>query len=568
MIQNIQNNNVNLWFAKNKDNKTILINEINDTNKHDGYTCPICKSEVIARTGTEISWHFAHRDGSKCSSETMIHWWVKNELLKKDEDFKIDIEGNIRNYKCKQLYIEKEFETSYGVYKPDLTIETHNNEFIFFEITNTNKKKVKDYIDMWEELGNVVVETNVRDMINCKKIEIYKPIYFKGKKYKEISKTIIETSNKEILKGNYNKEQLDKIEWLIDDMCKYVENIIDIEQLSEEIQLIEDEELRNLIVNILKNNKCKHILNDYVNYNINKFKKIDGMEEIYSPNKIYDRVYGRYEFYFSINNKRYPYKECINDSIKIYKISEMLRIINNSNNNYFLYNNEEFFDYENILYNYNNYISDKILRNYVYINTYDNDVFKYYKVLRNDVKDIILNINKKNKNKEKNKIENRSIKKYFLEKFSYNIFNKINIKTDNYIIYFYIKENNIYITSININEIINDDNNEKFKMIIEKIKKYLFINKLGKIYKDYIQKLNKKYELVNRQPFIILNEYYNYNEIGLEIEIKCKNKDNKQIYSKVINEINLDEDIGYDKLSDKISDSIRNYIYRNNKKEK
>lgn len=158
MIQNMQSNNVNLWFAKNKNNKTILINEINNTNKHDGYTCPICNSEVIARTGTEMSWHFAHRDGSKCSSETMIHWWVKNELLKKDEDFKIDIEGDIKSYKCKQLYIEKEFKTSYDVYKPDLTIETYNNEFIFFEIANTNRKKIKDYIDMWEELGNIVVE--------------------------------------------------------------------------------------------------------------------------------------------------------------------------------------------------------------------------------------------------------------------------------------------------------------------------------------------------------------------------------------------------------------------------
>ena len=38
MIQNMQSNNVNLWFAKNKDNKTILINEINDINIHDGYT--------------------------------------------------------------------------------------------------------------------------------------------------------------------------------------------------------------------------------------------------------------------------------------------------------------------------------------------------------------------------------------------------------------------------------------------------------------------------------------------------------------------------------------------------
>lgn len=411
-------------------------------------------------------------------------------------------------------------------------------------------------------------------MINCNKIEIYNPIYFKGKKYKEISKTIRETSNQEILKGTYNKEQLDKIEWLIDDMCRYVENIINIEQLSEEIQLVEDEELRNLIANILKNNKCKHILNDYVNYNINKVKNINDMKQIKIPRKIYDRVYGKYKFYFSINNKCYQYKEYINDSIKIYRISEMLRIIDNSSNNYFFNKSydEEFFNYENVLYNYNKYMLNKILKNYTYINTYEDSIKRYTKT-RENIKEIINYINSDYEDKKIKKINNKKIKKDFLNnllnKFNNDIFNKIKIETDDYHIYFNLKENNERIISIYIEDTLQDtiNFNDDFNEIIKEINNHIFINNLKNIYDIYIQKLNKKYKLVNRQPSISLYEDYYDNKIIICIKINCKNKDG-ELYSKVINDFELNEDIGYDKLSDKISDSIRNYIYRNNKKEK
>jgi competence CoiA-like predicted nuclease len=93
--------NINLWFAKDKNNKTVLAKDVSAEIKHNDYMCPICNSCVIPKTGEIMSWHFAHKDASKCNSETMIHWWVKNELIKVGDEFSVDIEGNITKYKCK-----------------------------------------------------------------------------------------------------------------------------------------------------------------------------------------------------------------------------------------------------------------------------------------------------------------------------------------------------------------------------------------------------------------------------------------------------------------------------------
>ena len=84
--------NINLWFAKNKNNSIITIDKINEENKHDIYSCPICGVELIARTG-EIKVHnFSHKDKSKCSSETMIHWWVKHKLIDVGDKFSIKVD--------------------------------------------------------------------------------------------------------------------------------------------------------------------------------------------------------------------------------------------------------------------------------------------------------------------------------------------------------------------------------------------------------------------------------------------------------------------------------------------
>lgn len=289
--------NINLWFAKDSNNKTVLAKDITKSIKHKNYICPICNSCVIPKTGDVMTWHFAHKDASKCNSETMIHWWVKNELIKIGDKFKVNIEGKIIEYVCKELKIEQKYETSKGIYKPDITIITTSDEIIYVEIEHTNKKKLKNFINIWEELNHTVVEVKTGDIINGNKIEYMKAIWYEGKEYYEQLKELRSVCNKEKEKYKFTKEQVDKIDWLISDICKYNNGRININQLSDEIQAIENEDERDLVVNIIKNKKCGTVLDDYVKYNRNKVEKeLKNYNEDYKfecniTRFIYDRIF-------------------------------------------------------------------------------------------------------------------------------------------------------------------------------------------------------------------------------------------------------------------------------------
>ncbi|MBZ9693406.1 hypothetical protein [Clostridium sp. M14] len=302
--------NINLWFAKDSNNKTVLAKDITKNIKHKNYICPICNSCVIPKTGDVMTWHFAHKDASKCNSETMIHWWVKNELIKIGDKFKVNIEGKITEYVCKELKIEQKYETSKGIYKPDITIITTSDEIIYVEIEHTNKKKLKDFINIWEELNHTVVEVETRDIINGNKIEYMKAIWYEGKEYYEQLKELRSVCNKEKEKYKFTKEQVDKIDWLISDICKYNQGVLSISDLSKEIQAIEDEELRKLVVSILRNKTCSNIINDYVDYNSNEtLKSILSNNELklctYKIDKtrlVYDRIYKGFKLELNYNN--------------------------------------------------------------------------------------------------------------------------------------------------------------------------------------------------------------------------------------------------------------------------
>ena len=101
--------NVNLWFAKDKNNGIMMIKDIIEENKHNEYTCPICGGLVRANTGKIKSWYFSHINADDCSSETIVHWFVKYELLKVGERFKVKINDDIKEYVCKEIIEEKEY---------------------------------------------------------------------------------------------------------------------------------------------------------------------------------------------------------------------------------------------------------------------------------------------------------------------------------------------------------------------------------------------------------------------------------------------------------------------------
>ena len=550
-------NDVQLWFAYDENKSFILINELNGT-KEDRkryFTCPICGEKVIPCMGKKKSWYFKHlKDG--CSTESIIHWWVKNKLIERNEEFHIIINGKEEKYICKDIKIEEEYITSHGIYKPDLTVITNNEEIVFFEVYHSNKKKINKYRDIFIELEKTVVEISTKDIVNVEnnnfKINTYKSIYYKGKELKDLSKTVKEECNIEKLKGKYNKEQLQKINWLIDDICRYIQKEINIEQLSFEIQSIEDNECRKLICNILKIKRCRFILNDYIDFTKNKYLKIDYIDSVNEPIKIYDRIYGEYEFKIKIFNNTFWYNgnivNCENDIAKIikilkrdikentkeYTIRQLRNCINNGMSSIIEYNNK--------------HIKNTLINNRIILCTYNTnfilhtcDIDSANRKIK-EINDKYYNCN--NKYKEKKRKICNSVRDYY---------DYINIKTTSDTISILdsegsiIYENYLYYSNINIDEIKNNVKN-RVKML------NIYNN-----YKKYINNINNNLKLVNRNPYIEIDFYKDM--IYLYLYIECINRKYEK-FNKIILEEVYNDDIGYHNLYNKISDSIRSYIYR------
>jgi hypothetical protein len=265
--------NVQLWFAKKEDGEIITINEV-DKSQCEKYYCPLCKGEVVPKQGEINSWHFAHEDKSECSSETRVHFWVKNKLIEKGTEFTIksDVE---KKYICKDILIEQSYEVDGKTYRPDLTVLTETGETIFFEMEYSNTKKLEDYLDIWIALGNIVVQVDTKALINSSlnnELE-FDALWYNGKcfniKKDNLYYNTIGKYKEQILKnGEYKKrrEEIQKLDWFWRDIIKYKQQKVSIEYLAELIESIDDEECVNLIFSIVKKLKCTQFLQDYNDY--------------------------------------------------------------------------------------------------------------------------------------------------------------------------------------------------------------------------------------------------------------------------------------------------------------
>lgn len=275
--------NVQLWFARDRDNKIVTINEVDKENK-DKYYCPLCNSEVIPRQGEINSWCFAHIDKSKCSSESMYHFWVKNKLLQKGDKFKIQTDKE-KEYICDEILVEETYKIGDKEYRPDLTVKTTEGDIIYFEMNYSNEKKLEDYLDIWIELGKVVVEVDVKTLINSEsgKLPVFKAKYYNGKCFNvkkgedRIYHDTIGQYKERLIKNNeYNdkKKEIQKLDWLWKEFQNYKIGISTIEEITTCIDNIKDEEI-NIVADILKKPKiCNNVLNDYIKHKKCIFNKI------------------------------------------------------------------------------------------------------------------------------------------------------------------------------------------------------------------------------------------------------------------------------------------------------
>lgn len=231
--------NVKLWFAKDEDEQIITINEIDSDNKNKSYSCPICGSYLKPKAikSKRVTPHFAHIDSSKCNSESMIHWWFKYKFIEKGDKFTV-VSDKERHYICKNILVEKSYKVSNTYYKPDVTVTTECGETIYFEMAFSNKKKVKDYLDIWLELKNIVVEVDIKHLMNQDAIPSFKALFYNGKcfntKRNDTYYNTIGKYKEDKLSGkvdNKLKKRVQKLDWFWDDLLRYKNGETDIEQI-------------------------------------------------------------------------------------------------------------------------------------------------------------------------------------------------------------------------------------------------------------------------------------------------------------------------------------------------
>jgi len=282
----LYNSNINLWFANNTNNDIVTINEIEVKDNKEKYYCPLCGSEVIPKATKSklITAHFAHVDASKCSSESMLHWWFKHKFLESGDKFKV-VSDKEREYICKEVLVEQSYTVGDRLYRPDVTIKTECGNVIYFEMKFSNEKKLKDYIDIWLELKNIVVEIDIKSLLNKDKLPVFNALFYDGKcfnvkkrsddekYYNTIGKYKEEILNKVNNVDDELRARLQKLDWFWNEVINYKKDKLNIEEFVDFVDYNETKE-KSLIFEILSTKRCTPIYEDYINYKVNLFYKL------------------------------------------------------------------------------------------------------------------------------------------------------------------------------------------------------------------------------------------------------------------------------------------------------
>lgn len=133
---------------------------VKKADKDKDYYCPCCGGSVKPRAldSTKEQSHYYHITG-KCTKESQLHFFCKNWLFEKGSKFFI----NDRLFEVNDIEIERTWNTKFGDYKPDVTVYATSGETIYFEMFFSNRKTGDDYFCKWNELGNDVVEVDIKE---------------------------------------------------------------------------------------------------------------------------------------------------------------------------------------------------------------------------------------------------------------------------------------------------------------------------------------------------------------------------------------------------------------------
>lgn len=133
---------------------------VKKSNKNNDYYCPCCGGIVRSRAldSNKEQSHYYHVTG-KCTKESQLHFFCKNWLFEKGNKFYI----NNDLFEVDFIEVEKNWNTPFGDYRPDITVYTTLGKIIYFEIFFTNRKTGDDYFCKWDYLKNSVVEVNIKE---------------------------------------------------------------------------------------------------------------------------------------------------------------------------------------------------------------------------------------------------------------------------------------------------------------------------------------------------------------------------------------------------------------------
>lgn len=267
--------NVKLWFAK-QGNKIVTINEVSKEKKSGRYSCPICGSGLKPKAigSRRVTPHFAHEDATKCNSESMVHWWFKHKFIEEGDELML-VSDKERNYVCKNVLVEQTYQVAKGIYKPDITVITTCGQTIYFEMAFSNNKKIKDYLNIWLELKNIVVEVDIKSLVNKRLQPTFKVLFYDGKCFNtKRNDTYYNTLGryKEELANDYSesvKARLDRLDWLWNDVAKYKMDNSLINDLFLSLDNIDAED-KEFVISFLSKVKCSNVYFDFLEYKINR----------------------------------------------------------------------------------------------------------------------------------------------------------------------------------------------------------------------------------------------------------------------------------------------------------